>query len=120
MQVTYCLAMTTSPYLSAEDKYLVGWVYIFIVCINVLVNFSKIIKKMVYEAIPDMYRRYKKNKDAKWYKKKLDVWIDEKLRFCKSNPRVAMVEEMLELTEITQNLRLAKILIIQHEAKLES
>lgn len=101
MQVTYCLAMTTSPYLSPEDKYLVGWVYIFIVCLNVLFNFSKIINKMAFEAIPDIYRKYKKRQDSKWYKKKLDKWIEEKLYFCKNHPNVTMVDEMLELTEIT-------------------
>ena len=100
MQVTYFLAMTTSPYLSPDDKYLTGWVYIFIVCLNVLVNFSKIIKKMAFVAIPDMYRRYKKKQDKKWYKKKLDKWIKDKLHFCKSHPNVTMVDEMLELTEI--------------------
>ena len=100
MQVTYCLAMTTSPYLTPEDKYLVGWVYIFIVCLNILVNFSKIIKKMAYEAIPDVYRGCKKKQDSRWYKKKLDKWIEDKLHFCKSHPNVTMVDEMLELTEI--------------------
>ena len=76
MMVTYALAMTTSPFLTAESKYEVGWMYIFICVTNLLFNFAKISKKMVFEAIPQIYRDYKKKQEKLLFKKKLDKWID--------------------------------------------
>ena len=62
MQATYFLAMTTSPELTVDDKYSVGWVYIMIIILNMFFNFQKLIIKMIYEAIPDLYQDYKKKK----------------------------------------------------------
>ena len=106
--------------MTPDDKYNVGWAYILIICVNIFINFSKILNKIIYEAIPDLYRKYKKRKDQKWYKAKLDKWIEQKLKFCKENPNVVMVDEMQELTEITSNLRTARVVIMQLENKIES
>ena len=82
MLATYLLAMTTSVDLTPEDKYKVGWAYIFICCLNLIVNFSKLFKKFLYEAIPGLWKQHKSKKEKKFYKKKLDQWIKEKLDFC--------------------------------------
>jgi hypothetical protein len=54
MLAIYLLAMTTSVDLTPEDKYMVGWAYILICCSNLIINFSKLIKKIFYEAIPEL------------------------------------------------------------------
>jgi hypothetical protein len=67
MIATYLLAMTTSVDLTFEDKYKVGWAYILICSLNLLVNFSKLLKRIIYEAIPDLWKRYTTYKDKKFY-----------------------------------------------------
>lgn len=78
-QATYFLAMTNSPQLTYDDKYTVDWLYIFIIILCILINFYKIMLKIGYEAIPEIYMKHKDKKKKDQYKAKLDKWIETKL-----------------------------------------
>ena len=119
MMVSYCLMFLQSPYLTPADRYTVGYLQILVYCINLFCNISNILSKLVNVSIPEAYRQRTRAKEAEVYEKKLNEWIQKKIKFCEDNPNVPMTKEVGEVAEIMHMLLSQKKQVIIQRAKID-
>ena len=114
--VTYCLIVLQNVQLSPDQRINAGYVQIFVYCLNMFFNLSKILRKMYFQSIPEAYNRYKQKQQDKLHAEKYQSWLSSKVEFCKNNPTLPFVNEIQIAVDLMSKLiPLKKEVLKQHQ-----